>query len=273
MGWQPCHGLGGSFPVDWMAALPWIRWQASHGLGGSFAMDWVAAFLRIGRQLSVEYACKDCDRQFVDCYAQSLLSDDTRDLIERLLLERLSLRGICRAVGVGLTWLLGFIVTCFEALPDHRNVQPISCDYDVMMQRLEVEADEMASVVQKKANTQWMWLAMGVKTHQIIAFHVGDGSRKSAKQLWAKIPLAYRQQATFSTDQYVVYAGVIPAVQHRAITKKARKTNHIERFNNTLRQRVSRLVRSALSFSKTLANHSGAMTMFICHYNLTRATV
>jgi hypothetical protein len=43
------------------------------------------------------------------------------------------------------------------------------------------------------------------------------------------------QHATFYTDQYVVYAGVIPAAQHRAISKLARKTNHIERFNNTLR--------------------------------------
>jgi IS1 family transposase len=51
----------------------------------------------------------------------------------------------------------------------------------------------------------------------------------------------------------------------------ARKTNHIERFNNTLRQRVSRLVREALSFSKKLANHVGAIKLFICHYNLTRA--
>jgi len=48
---------------------------------------------------------------------------------------------------------------------------------------------------------------------------------------------------------------VIPAEQHRAITKKARQTNHIERFNNTLRQRVSRLVRDTLSFSKKLVNH------------------
>jgi insertion element IS1 protein InsB len=51
----------------------------------------------------------------------------------------------------------------------------------------------------------------------------------------------------------------------------ARKTNHIERFNNTLRQRVSRLVREALSFSKKLVNHIGAIKLFICHYNLTRA--
>jgi len=47
----------------------------------------------------------------------------------------------------------------------------------------------------------------------------------------------------------------------------------MERFNNTLRQRVSRLVRSAWSFSKTLANHIGAIKYFICHYNLTKAAV
>ena len=98
----------------------------------------------------------------------------------------------------------------------------------------------------------------------------GIGSGESGKALWANIPLVYREQATFHTDQYDVYKGVIPAEQHRAITKKARKTNHIERFNNTLRQRVSRLVRETLSFSKTLANHIGAIKYFICHYNLTR---
>jgi insertion element IS1 protein InsB len=134
-----------------------------------------------------------------------------------------------------------------------------------------VEADEMSSFVQKKAHKQWIWIAMDATTRQVIAFHVGDRSRRSAKCLWAKIPHAYRQHATFYTDQYAVYEEVIPAAQHRAINKLVRKTNHIERFNNTLRQRVSRLVREALSFSKKLANHIGAIKLFICHYNLTRA--
>jgi insertion element IS1 protein InsB len=80
----------------------------------------------------------------------------------------------------------------------------------------------------------------------------------------------YREQATFHTDQYDAYTGVIPAERHNGITKKPRKTNHIERFNNTLRQRVSRLVRETLSFSKKLTNHIGAIKYFICHYNLTR---
>jgi insertion element IS1 protein InsB len=65
---------------------------------------------------------------------------------------------------------------------------------------------------------------------------------------------------------------VIPAAQHRAISKLARKTNHIERFNNTLRQRVSRLVREALSCSKKLAHQIGAIKLFICHDNLMRVT-
>jgi len=49
------------------------------------------------------------------------------------------------------------------------------------------------------------------------------------------------------------------------------RTNHIERFNPTLRQGVSRLVCEALSFSKKLANHSGAIKLFMGHYNRTRA--
>lgn len=217
------------------------------------------------------HQCQDCGRQFVQCFEQYLISDDTRALIERLLVERISLRGICRAVGVGLKWLIGFLVHCVEALPDHLNVQPITSHQDMIVQRLEVEADEMSSFVKKKVNKQWIWLAMDAKTRQVVAFHIGDRSRKSAKQLWVKIPLAYRQHAMFYTDQYVVYVGVIPAAQHRAITKLARKTNHIERFNNTLRQRVSRLVRETLSFSKKLTHHIGAIKLFICHYNLTSA--
>jgi len=68
-----------------------------------------------------------------------------------------------------------------------------------------------------------------------------------------------------------VYAGGIPATQPRAINKLARTTKHIERCNNILRQRISHVVRAALSCAKKLATHSGAIKLFICHYNLTRA--
>ena len=93
-------------------------------------------------------------------------------------------------------------------------------------------------------------IALDATTRQIMAFHVGDRSRDSAKGLWANIPVVYREQATFYPDQYDAYQGVILAERHKAITKKARNTNHLERFHNTLRQRLSRLVRDTLSCSK-----------------------
>jgi insertion element IS1 protein InsB len=218
------------------------------------------------------HQCKACGRQVVASAEERIIASEQRMLIEHLLCERISLRGICRAVGVSLTWLLHFMVERFAACPDHLHVQLPVSPTTVVLRQLEAEADEMWSFVQKKAYKQWIWIAMDAKTRQIIAFHIGDRSRESAKQLWAKIPLAYREQATFHTDQYEAYTAVIPAQRHRAITKQARKTNHIERFNNTLRQRVSRLVRETLSFSKKLANHLGAIKYFICHYNLTKTT-
>jgi insertion element IS1 protein InsB len=47
-----------------------------------------------------------------------LVSDERRTLIVHLLCERISLRGICRAVGISLTWLLDFMVERVAACPE-----------------------------------------------------------------------------------------------------------------------------------------------------------
>jgi IS1 family transposase len=200
-----------------------------------------------------------------------VITEEQRALVERLLLERISLRGICRAVGVGLQWLLQFMSARFQAAPEDLYIKPAAGTPAVILQRLEAELDELWSFVGTKANRQWVWIALDASTRQVIAFYVGDRSQVSAEQLWANLPAVYRKQAICYTDQYAVYAGVIPPTRHRAIPKLARKTNHVERFNCTLRQRVSRLVRSTLSFSKKLTNHVGAIRYFICHYNLTKS--
>jgi insertion element IS1 protein InsB len=70
--------------------------------------------------------CKACGSQFVASLDDHIISDEQRTLIAHLLRERVSLRGICRAVGVTLPWLLHFMVECFAACPDHLHVrQPI----------------------------------------------------------------------------------------------------------------------------------------------------
>lgn len=219
------------------------------------------------------HQCKDCGRQFVVDTTHRVINQEHRMVVERLLCEKISLHGICRAIGVSIRWLMDFMVARFAAAPEHLHMQPVAASRNILIGCLAVEADEVWSFVQKKANPHWIWIAMDKQTCQIIAFHVGDRSRDSAKQLWANIPAVYRKQATFHTDQYAAYTGVIPTAQHKPIAKRARNTNHIERFNNTLRQRVSRLVRSTLAFSKNVENHIGAIRYFICNYNLTRTAL
>ena len=212
------------------------------------------------------HQCQQCGRQFVLNSQRN--SEDERERIKKLLLERISLCGICRVMNVSLRWLLNFIAEIYESLPDDLNVQPPrEPGGRIQFLGLEAEADEMWSFVGSKANKQWIWIALDVETRQVIAFYVGDRSRKSAQQLWKRMPRVYRERATFYTDDWIAYKEVIPAAQHQVCAKSTGHTNMIERFNCTLRQRVSRLVRAAFSFSKSLGNHIGAIKYFICHYN------
>jgi insertion element IS1 protein InsB len=128
------------------------------------------------------HQCKACGRQFVATAEDRISADEQRTLMAHLLRERISLRGICRAVGVGLTWLLHCMVERFAACPDYLHVQLPGRPTDVVIRQLEAEADEMWSFVQKKANKPWIWIAMDANTRQIVAFHVGDRSRDRAKE-------------------------------------------------------------------------------------------
>jgi insertion element IS1 protein InsB len=173
----------------------------------------------------------------------------------------------CIRTRVSLTWLLDFIAEVYAESPDDLNVKICQARGVVQLLRLEAEADEMWSFVVSKRNKQWIWIALDVTTKQVIAFYVGDRSASSARELWRRIPQVYRAHATFYTDGLAAYKTVLPSERHQVCAKSSGHTNVIERFNCTLRQRISRLAPGALSFSKTIKNHIGAIKYFICHYN------
>lgn len=135
---------------------------------------------RHGRQ---NHQCKACGRQCTaDALDRSIVSEQ-RMQIAHLLRERLSLRGICRTVGVSLTGLWHFMVECFASGPKHLHAQRPTQPTAVVLSQLEAEADAMWSFVQKKANRQWLWIAMDATARQIMVCHVGDRSRNSGKAL------------------------------------------------------------------------------------------
>jgi len=132
---------------------------------------------------------------------------------------------------------------------------------------LILECDELWSFVGKKKRQKWIWLALNRDTREIVGVAIGSRRRATARKLWASLPAVYRQCAICYTDFWEAYQTVLPSKCHRAVGKESGQTNHIERYNNTLRQRCSRLVRRTLSFSKKLSNHIGAIWYFIHDYN------
>jgi insertion element IS1 protein InsB len=115
----------------------------------------------------------------------------------------------------------------------------------------------MWSFVYCKKIKVYIWLAIARTTREFSGGYLGDRSRQSAKKLWASLPGVYRQCTVTYTDFWESCKTVIPSQRHREVGKETGQTNHIKRLNNTLRQRISRLVRGSLSFSKKMENHVG----------------
>lgn len=72
-------------------------------------------------------------------------------LIGNALLERNSLRAICRIFGVNLTWLQGFTHSLWEQLPDDLGLSKKMIKKIKKMQVFGLQADEMWSFVGRKA--------------------------------------------------------------------------------------------------------------------------
>ena len=101
----------------------------------------------------------------VSCATGSLVvrnqtvSLDKQELIKSLLLERISLRGICRVLKVSLSWLINFIEQRYLSTPeDLQFVAPSAAEIELFC----VEADELWSFVEKRENKRWIWLISNV---------------------------------------------------------------------------------------------------------------
>jgi transposase-like protein len=68
------------------------------------------------------FKCQDCGRQFVEHPTKKVIDPDTRALIDRLLLERISLAGIARCAQVSEQWLQTYVNEKYAQVPRRVNV-------------------------------------------------------------------------------------------------------------------------------------------------------
>lgn len=207
-----------------------------------------------------KFHCKSCDR-YGTLQAQKGYDKKRREQVKRALLERVSLRGIGRIFQMSRH-------TVSQWLSDWLEDQPSVSHTLVPAERDDVlELDELWSFVGKKEQKRWLWLALCRRTRQVVAYWLGDRSESSAVRLWERIPSDYRRCASFS-DQWEAYRHVFDVRKHQMVNKKSGETNHVERWFNTLRQRLARFTRKTLSFSKRDDMHDGLLRLFIRDYNL-----
>ena len=220
-------------------------------------------FTHYGKQ---NHKCLECERQFVKD-TDHYISSEKRLQIRRCLSERLSLCGICRIFKVSFTWLYNYAKQVWAEAPDSLGCKAAALEAKSIeeLQEISIQADEVWTFCGQRLLKQWLWIAYDPWNRQGISYHLGDRSAKSARTLWNKLPVEWQDNCWFDTDDWKAYKKVIPCDRH--FVSKA-LTQRIERFNNTLRQRCSRLVRKTLSFSKCLRNHEAAIKYFFWQFNL-----
>jgi len=70
------------------------------------------------------FLCRSCGRQFVEHPTNKVIDAETRALVDRLLLERIAMAGIARAVQVSEQWLQDYVNCKAAQTPRQVQVHP-----------------------------------------------------------------------------------------------------------------------------------------------------
>ena len=121
-----------------------------------------------------KYQCQDCGRQFVKNTTQKNISQSPKNLIDKLLIEKISLAGIARVTGGAEPWLQKYVKTKYA------KVTQLLFVFEKHKGKLTIECDEAGSFVGNKNNKQWIWLVLDKKTREIVGIYIGDRSKELA---------------------------------------------------------------------------------------------
>ena len=209
---------------------------------------------------SQKYHCLDCNDYGTLEAQPRAYPKFFKEWVIRAYRERASMRGIQRIFGVARQTLARWLKEKATTLPELSDtLEPPQVD-DVL------ELDELWSFVLKKSEQRWIWIALCRRTRQVVAYFIGDRSQKSCQELWGRIPATYKKLNSYS-DFWQAYQNVFTVETHQAVGKESGQTAHVERWNNTLRQRLARFVRKTLSFSKSDEFHEIVLKLYLFYYN------
>ena len=175
------------------------------------------------------------------------------------------------AVGVKLKWLLGFLVQCFE--PCRTIFMSNLC---VVRRRHDPPpgggSRRNGKLCPEKGQQTMDLDRHGSQEPSSDCLSRGDRSRRSARRFWAKIPRHIVNTRYFTPISFRIRRGDSRCATPSNQQASAENQSHRALQQHAATTRVTPGTRGVIILQK-LANHIGAIKLFICHYNLTRVAV
>ena len=221
-------------------------------------------YSRAGKQ---RYKCRGCGRCFTLNPGSSAYEEATKARILRAYHERTSLRGLTRLFGVSRQTVTSWLKKSPGVAAAGTNAAAGQASSAAGGSGVGCGCPLGGwSFVGRRTHKRWVWLAQCRRTRQIVAYTIGARDDLTCRLLWSRVPARYRF-GRLDTDFWESYRNELPVRQHWPVGKEEGQTNHIERFNGALRQRLARFVRKTLSFSKTDEMHEACLQLFLHEHN------
>ncbi|MCC6683661.1 MAG: IS1 family transposase [Bacteroidia bacterium] len=182
------------------------------------------------------YQCKVCSRYTQNTYTRPRINAETVRQVAALLCEGMSISSISRYLHIAKSTTQRIILRS-AAQCTMRSNHSLHGEY---------EMDELRTYVGNKRNESWVIYSINKKTRQVVHFVAGKRTKENLKKVVDET--LRHHPSIIETDRLNIYPTLIPPPLHR---KSAHRINHIERMNLTLRNRLKRLNRKTICYSKS----------------------
>jgi IS1 family transposase len=182
------------------------------------------------------FRCTGCGKTQVRLYTYTAYSGHINPDIVSLTKEGLGIRSTAIFLGISATTVRKRIILISGAIK-----LPVIANGKIY------EVDELRTFIKRKDKMVWIVCALERESKRIVSFHTGPRTNKTLNVVLKSLKLS--SATKICTDGLKNYKYLINAAVHDA---RRYATNHIERFNLTLRTHLKRLKRRTICFSRSL---------------------
>jgi insertion element IS1 protein InsB len=198
------------------------------------------------------FYCKKCKHHFQENYTYRLYKAEDEKTIVMLNNEGVGISSMSRITGIS----KGNIVNKIKQIASN-IIQPI-----LKEEHQKYEVDEMYTYIQSKQEGYYIIYGINQKTKQVINFTVGGRTKENINKVISSI--TELNPIKIYTDKLNVYPSLIGHTTHSTVQYR---TNHIERFNLTIRTHLKRLTRKTICYSKSLLMLISCLKIYF-YYNM-----